>query len=171
MGKDDAGADDHNSDDLVIAAVDADDPDATLLIRDLSAELAAAYDFADDGSGAFAPADVRVPRSVFLVARLGERPLGCGALRPLDDGDESASTAEIKRMYVTPAARGRGVARAILDRLEAAARELGYARVILETGNRQLAAIRLYERTGYERVPCYGRYVNDPRSICFGKAL
>ena len=51
------------------------------------------------------------------------------------------------------------------------ARQFGYARVILETGNRQLAAIRLYERAGYERVPCYGRYVTDPRSICFGKAL
>ena len=157
--------------DLAIAAVDAQHPDAALLIRELSAELAAAYDFADDGSGAFAPADVRVPRSAFLVARLGDRPVGCGALRPLDDGGGPASTAEIKRMYVTPEARGRGVARAILDRLEATARDVGYARVLLETGNRQLAAIRLYERAGYERVACYGRYVDDPRSVCFGKAL
>ena len=157
--------------DLTIAAVDPRHPDAALLIRELSAELAAAYDFADDGSGAFAPADVRVPRSAFLVARLGDRPVGCGALRPLDEGDGPTSTAEIKRMYVAPAARGRGVARAILDRLEAAARDFGYARVILETGNRQLAAIRLYGRSGYERVPCYGRYVDDPRSVCFGKAL
>ena len=157
-------------DNLVIAAEDVLHPDAALLIRELSAELAAAYDFADDGSGAFAPADVRVPRSVFLIARLDDRPAGCGALRPLDDGGP-ASTAEIKRMYVAPAARGRGVGRAVLERLEAAARDFGYARVILETGNRQLAAIRLYERAGYARIPCYGRYVNDPRSVCFGKAL
>lgn len=157
-------------DGLVIGPEDVLRPDAARLIRELSAELAAAYDFADDGSGAFSSADVQVPRSAFLIARLGGHPVGCGALRPLDDG-EPGSTAEIKRMYVAPDARGRGVAGAILDRLEAVAREFGYARVALETGNRQFAAIRLYERAGYARIPCYGRYVNDPRSVCFGKAL
>ena len=159
-----------NLDNLVIAQEDAHHSHAALLIGELSAELAASYDFADDGSGAFTPDDVRVPRAAFLVARLGGRPVGCGALRPLDEVG-TQSTAEIKRMYVTPDVRGRGIAGAVLYRLETIARELGYTRVILETGNRQTAAIRLYERAGYARIPCYGRYVNDPRSVCFGKSL
>lgn len=145
-------------------------PAALELIRLLSAELAAAYDFMDDGSGAFSPADAAVPRSAFLVGRLGGRPVACGALRPLDlPGYEDA--AEIKRMFVLEAARGRRFGEAILARLEGLAREFGYRRAILETGNRQHAAIRLYERTGYERIACYGRYIGDPRSVCFGKQL
>jgi GNAT superfamily N-acetyltransferase len=155
---------------IVIVAEDPTAADALELIRLLSAELAARYDFADDGSGAFTPADAQVPRSAFLVARLDGRPVGCGALRPLDEAGFEDS-AEIKRMYVVPEARGRRLGGAILERLEALARSFGYARAVLETGNRQIEAIRLYERSGYRRIACYGRYASDPRSICFGKSL
>jgi putative acetyltransferase len=155
---------------VVVTVEDPTTPDALALIRLLSAELAAAYNFMDDGSGAFSPADVQVPRAAFLVVRLDGRPVGCGALRPLDlPGFEDS--AEIKRMFVVEEARGRRLAVAILTRLEGLAREFGYRRAVLETGNLQHAAIRLYERSGYARIACYGRYTHDPRSICFGRAL
>jgi GNAT superfamily N-acetyltransferase len=157
-------------DGVVIAIEDPTTPDARELIRLLSAELAARYDFADDGSGAFTPSDVQVPRAVFLVARLGGRPIGCGALRPLDEAGFERS-AEIKRMYVVPELRGRRIAGRILERLEALARDFGYARAVLETGDAQPEAIRLYHRAGYTRVPCYGRYRSDPRSACFARPL
>jgi putative acetyltransferase len=138
--------------------------EAARLIEQLSAELG--WRYGDDGSGAFAPADVDVPGGVFLIARLDGLPVGCGALRPMEPG-----TGEIKRMYVAREVRGRGVARCILDRLEAQARELGYRMLRLETGTRQPEAIRLYESAGYRRVPCYGCYVDNPQSVCFEKEL
>lgn len=157
-------------DDLVIVNIGALHPDAVLLIAELDAELAARYGNVDDGRGAFRPADVQGPRGAFVVARLGGKPVGCGALRPLDDGG-SASSAEVKRMYVASEARGRGVARAILGRLEALARGFGYARLVLETGDRQPEAIRLYERAGFARIPCYGQYAGQAWSVCFEKTL
>ncbi len=154
----------------VVTVEDPTTPDALALIRLLSAELAAAYNFLDDGSGAFSPADVQVPRAAFLVARLDGRPVGCGALRPLElPGYEDS--AEIKRMFIVEEARGQRLATAILERLEGQAREFGYRRAVLETGNLQHAAIRLYERSGYERIACYGCYAHDPRNVCFGKTL
>lgn len=153
---------------LSIAIVDPQHPDAALLVEQLTAELAAAYAHVGlDGSGGFSPADAAVPRAAFLVARHGGQPVGCGALRPTED----AEIGEIKRMYVAPAARRRGVALAILRRLEELAREYGYRRIVLETGDRQLEAIRLYERAGYRRIPCYGVYAGRPWSVCFGRDL
>ena len=81
--------------------------------------------------------------------------MGCGGVRILKPG-----VAEIKRMYVVPEARGRGVARALLAALEDAARDLGYDRVRLDTGPRQLAAEHLYRSAGYEEIPDYnGNYM------------
>jgi len=102
------------------------------------------------------------PDGAFVLARIDGRPAGCGGISRLD-----AETAEVRRMYVAPAARGRGVAKAILERLLDAARELGYTRARLETGNRQPEALGLYRRAGFEPVPCWGPFVDDPRSLCF----
>jgi GNAT superfamily N-acetyltransferase len=134
------------------------------LVRSLSAELGARY--GGDGSGAFSPADVQVPGGAFVVAWLGERPVGCGALRPLERG-----IGEVKRMFVEPSARRQGVARRILEELEAIAPRLGYRALRLETGPRQPEAISLYQSAGYRRVHCYGRYVDNPLSVCFEKRL
>jgi GNAT superfamily N-acetyltransferase len=103
---------------------------------------------------------------VFLVARVDGEPLGCGALRTLD-----AVTAEIKRMFVRPGGRGRGIGRALLGELERHARALGVRRMLLETGGKQREALVLYERAGYVPVPPFGRYVGAPQSLCFGKDL
>ena len=146
----------------VIDPVRLDDPTVVALTTASLAEIDAQYG-GQPGSGApprveeFLP-----PAGVFLVARLEGEPAGCGGVCRLDD-----DTAEIRRMYVVPSARGRGVGRAILDRLLDEARALGYRRIRLETGNRQLEAMRLYERAGFRRGDCWGPYVDDPRSRCY----
>ncbi|HZU37063.1 MAG TPA: GNAT family N-acetyltransferase [Gemmataceae bacterium] len=149
---------------LVLAEEDPDSAAARVLIQHLSAELGALY--GDDGSGAFRSEDVRVPGAAFLVARWEGQPVGCGALRPLAEG-----IGEIKRMFVEPSARGRGIARRILAALEAVACRYGYRCLRLETGIRQIEAIRLYESAGFLRIPCYGKYSHTPLSICFEKPL
>ena len=74
-------------------------------------------------------------------------------------------------MYVRPAARRTGVARAIMEALEQLARKAGFTEVWLETGLGQPAALRLYESLGYKRIAAFGDYRDDPVSICFGKSL
>src|SRR6185503_16299650 len=96
----------------------------------------------------------------------GGNPVACGAFRPLE-----GNVAEIKRMFVVPDHRGRGYSKAILRELERLARENGYTTVRLETGDRQPEAIGLYQRSGYHRIPNFGIYVEDQRSVCFEKQL
>lgn len=82
------------------------------------------------------------------------------------------TTGELKRMYVAPSVRGQGIGRALVDALEGEARLLGITRIVLETGTRLAAAIRLYETMGYTRIPLFGEYVLSPEtSVCFGKTL
>jgi putative acetyltransferase len=93
--------------------------------------------------------------------------IGCACLR-----EYSGDGIELKRMFVRPERRGRGAAKAILAELVAWARELGFSRIILETGKRQPEAIALYEKTGFTRIDSYGDYdENDEESVCMGKAL
>ncbi|MBA3328279.1 MAG: GNAT family N-acetyltransferase [Solirubrobacterales bacterium] len=115
------------------------------------------------GPGA-TPAEMAPPVGVFLVGYDDERPVACGGVRRLEPG-----VAEIKRMYVVPDARGRGIARALLTALEEAARELGYERVRLDTGPRQPHARALYESVGYTEVPDYN--ANPYAAFWGGKAL
>ncbi|TPG62996.1 GNAT family N-acetyltransferase [Hymenobacter nivis] len=101
-----------------------------------------------------------------VVAYLGGRPVGCGAFRAY-----TAEAVEIKRMFVQPAHRGQGVAGAVLAELEARAREAGYPAAVLETGKRQPAAIRLYEKSGYARTENFGQYAGIENSVCLRKAM
>lgn len=103
---------------------------------------------------------------VFLVARDDADVLGCGALRSLGE-----PVVEIKRMYVRPAARGRGVGAAILAELEREAVSRGFRVVRLETGPLQPEALRLYERTGYREIPCFGAYAGAAASRCFERRI
>lgn len=105
--------------------------------------------------------------SVFLVARDADgTAVGCGGLRRL-----TPDTAEIKRMYVTPSARGTGVAVAVLRALEDEARKAGVRTLLLETGTAQPDAIRFYEREGYHRIDNFGPYRGAPLSICYARDL
>ena len=105
-----------------------------------------------------APAELRPPGGAYLVGYEGEEAVAGGGLRRLGDG-----VAEIKRMYVRPAARSRGVAAALLAALESTALSLGYAAVRLDTGPKQVHAQRLYRAAGYVDVPPY----NDNPFACF----
>jgi putative acetyltransferase len=107
------------------------------------------------------------PDGVFLVVRDDDdRAIGCGGIARFDD-----TRGEVKRMYIVPEARGRGLGRRLLEELEGEARRLGYASVVLETGDRQQEAVGLYESTGYERIPCYPPYDSRELSICYEKQL
>jgi putative acetyltransferase len=98
------------------------------------------------------------PHVRFFLARQGGAAVGCGGVALFSD------FAEVKRMYVRAAARGRGAARALLARIEAEARDGGHAILRLETGTRQLAALRFYERSGFARCPVFGAYAGMPPS-------
>lgn len=93
-------------------------------------------------------------------------PVGCGAIKAFD-----SKTMEVKRMYVPPQKRGKGIASAILKGLEVWAKELGYKRCVLETGIRQPEAIALYKKNGYQRIPNYGQYLGIANSVCFENVL
>jgi len=136
------------------------------LILALNSELDARYP--EEGANHFRldPAEVADGHGGFFVARLGEIAAGCGAVRLVDAG-----AAEIKRMYVPPALRGRGIATRLLAQLESEARRLGAARLVLETGERQFESVALYRRAGFVEIPRYGEYMNSPLSLCMGKPL
>jgi putative acetyltransferase len=155
-----------SADTLEIAAVDPRSADAVALIDALSQELAQRYDFQDDGSGNFKAEDALQSRSAFLIGRVGNVAVACGAFRSLDE-----NVAEIKRMFVLPEYRGEGYSKAMLAELERRARNHGYTTVRLETGDRQPEAIGLYERCGYYRIPNYGFYADSGHSVCFEKTL
>src|SRR5262245_21662391 len=140
----------NHADEFRIEAADPRDPDAALLIARLTEELSRRYE-EEDGGGGFRVEHVLQPRSVFVVGWLGGRAVACGALRPLQ-GD----TAEVKRMYVEPDVRGRGLGRRILAELETHARRWGYTAVWLETGVLQPEAIRIFETSGYHQIENYG---------------
>jgi putative acetyltransferase len=110
------------------------------------------------------PAEFRRDDVTLLIARddAGDA-LGMAAL--------VESSAEIKRMFVHDHARGLGVGAGLLDAVETLARGLGILTLRLETGEPQVAAIRMYERAGYRRCPPFGEYVDDPTSVCMEKTL
>jgi len=93
-------------------------------------------------------------------------PQGCGAIKPYEEG-----VMEVKRMWVAPEKRGKGIASLILEELEAWARELGIDKCILETGIGQHEAIGLYKKSGYSVIPNYGQYAGVEISVCFEKLL
>src|SRR5205807_8972229 len=90
------------------------------------------------------------------------QPVACGALRPFND-----TTAEVRRMYVRREHRRQGLARAVLSHLEAEARRLGYSKLVLETGCKQIPAMRLWEAPGFQHIPPFGAYANDLTSVCY----
>jgi GNAT superfamily N-acetyltransferase len=142
-----------------------DDPVAQELIAALMEDLNARY--GDDSSGLpLEPADFEPPVGTFLVAYCDGEAAGCGGLHRLTDG-----IGEIKRMFVLPEYRGRGISRSILDGLEDAGRQAGYTELWLETGLAQPEALQLYEVRGYTRIEPYGYYKDEPDVRCYAKRL
>ncbi|MEE6263229.1 GNAT family N-acetyltransferase [Plantactinospora sonchi] len=149
---------------VIVELADWDDPDGVRLRAAQRAELDARY-----GCTNHEPGEPPSARSVgvFVLARSPDgTALGCGGLRFLDD-----NSAEIKRMYVTPTARGTGIAVAVLRALEEQARQRGVETLLLETGTAQPDAMRFYEREGYRRVEGFGPYRGEPLSVCYARRL
>lgn len=158
----------HNeeSDGLVIVQEALSSEPAQTLIRALNAELREVYPETGATHFRLDESEVSEGQGAFLVCYLRTRPVGCGAIRRLEH-----RVAEIKRMYVSPAARGLGLGRAILRELEAQARGLGLRRLVLETGVRQSTALRLYQQAGFVAIPAFDEYADSPLSVCLGKDL
>jgi len=149
----------------VIEARPWDDAAGTALRKEQRAELDARYGGENHEPGPLpSAADV----DLFLVAAdpVSGEALACGALRRLD-----STSAEIKRMYVVPHARGTGIATAVLRALEAAAVERGWTTMRLETGTFQPDAQRFYVREGYTPIPLFGVYIGSEVSLCYKREL
>lgn len=149
---------------ILIAPERPDTPEAVALIDELEATLAPFY-----------PAESRHGYNVekllqqgvsFFVARYEGAAAACGGVQFYD-----ADYAEVKRMYVRPQFRGRGLAKRLLDHLAAHSLANGIAILRLETGVHQVEAIGLYERYGFQRIGPFGEYWDDPLSVFFEKRL
>lgn len=153
-----------------LRAVRLDDPQVAVLLGQLRDELDARY--ADVGLAAFPspppdPSEFLPPSGTFVLLEEDDgTPISCGGVRRRADG-----TGEVKRMFVTGAARGTGAGQAVLAALEDEARTAGYPSLRLETGVRQPDAIELYERAGYRRIACFDEFEGNQLSVCFEKNL
>jgi ribosomal protein S18 acetylase RimI-like enzyme len=145
--------------------------DAQLLVAEVQAEYVARYGGPDN-----TPMDPTVfdePAGAFFVGYLDDVPVAMGGWRMRPDVVrlQGRQTVEIKRMYVAPRGRRRGLARVVLAHLEQTARNSGADVIVLETGIAQPEAIALYESSGYEPVEKFGHYAWSPKSRCYGKRL
>ncbi|MFQ6327420.1 MULTISPECIES: GNAT family N-acetyltransferase [unclassified Nocardia] len=149
---------------LTVESTDWEHQDAVILRAEMAAEVGPRYAYLAEqlrvNPQAVDPATVHRT----FVAYSGE-PVGHAAVR------WNAGDLELKRMFVRPAHRGSGVAARLLAAAEAAARELGQPRLILQTGHLQPEAVRFYERSGYHRIPLFSPYEPLPLSNCFAKTL
>ena len=137
------------------------------LIESLNAELSGIYTTPGATHFRLEPEEVTGARGAFLIVYHEGTPVGCGAVRLIDAG-----TAELKRMYVSPSLRGKGLGRRLVAALEAEARALGVRRLVLETGIWQAAALALYRGAGFKPIPLYGEYRRSAEtSVCLGKDL
>lgn len=164
-----------SSQDIAVGTVAWDDPAAVVLRDALRTEIRQRYaDRILHREGIAADMAVTAEAVVytgvaFAPAGAGEPvPVGHVALRGLGDG---TADVELKRMYVAPSHRGRGVSKALLHAVEQAATRLGAGRIVLQTGDRQPDAVHLYEHSGYTRIPIFAPYEALTYSNCFEKRL
>ena len=149
-----------------VIPVDARGPVARACLDSYFDELAARFPegYARDADSAAALDDYRPPTGIFLVAQISAEPVGCGALRLF-----APAIGEIKRMWVAPRVRGRGVARSLLAALERAARERHLRTVRLDTHSSLVEALQLYRTSGYREI---ARFNDNPYARhWFEKAL
>ena len=156
------------SDEVQIEIAPAATDEVRLLISELEAVLAAEYP--PEQRHGFSVEAIFQPHVRFFLARRQGAAVGCGGVALFPD------FAEVKRMYVRDTARGQGVADAILARIEQDVRSAGLSVLRLETGTRQIAAMRLYARTGFRECPAFGDYALKPpasiaASVFFEKRL
>ena len=153
---------------LRIEHADPQGAEALALLREAAIEVRAMYpELQAQGHPSLWPTNPPLPaRGAYFLGYLGTTAVASGALRPIDE-----RTAELRRMYVLPAHRRRGIAEAMLARLEDEARAQGYARMRLETGYKQEAAMACYRACGWRPIAPFGEYADDRTSRCFEKGL
>ncbi|MEU6538197.1 GNAT family N-acetyltransferase [Streptomyces sp. NPDC047000] len=156
-----------------IRRVSFDHPDAVQLNDEVQAEYRLRY--GDEGDATYLePAHFEPPNGIYLIAYdATDRPVATGGWRRQDanpEGHEDGD-AELKRMFVTAGARGKGLARRLLAALEEDARAAGRIRMVLETGTKQPEAIALYTSSGYEPCTKFGYYRHYENSVCYAKPL
>ena len=148
---------------IKIIRTNSEDPDFITLVKSLDADLA----IRDGKDHSFYAQYNKIDKIRYVVLAYDNGiALGCGAIK-----EYSADTMEVKRMYVPPESRNKGIATQILSALEQWAGELQYSRCILETGKKQPEAIALYRKNGYAVIPNYGQYAGVENSVCFEKYL
>ncbi|WP_175408496.1 GNAT family N-acetyltransferase [Streptomyces sp. TRM64462] len=157
-----------------IRTVPFDHPDAVKLSDQVQLEYVERYGDGVGDATYLEPAMFQPPRGLYLIAYdERDRPVATGGWRSQEENDEGYADgdAELKRMYVIPEARGRGIARRVLALLEEDARAAGRVRMVLETGDMQPEAIALYTSSGYEPCAKFGYYRDYDSSRCFAKPL
>ena len=153
---------------VTLRALPYDAPLAQYLVEQVQQEYVRRYGGRD--AAVVEPDEFLPPRGVFLVAEVDGVPAGCGAwraLEPVPDG----SRADIKRVYVEPDFRRRGLAQLIVAALEVGAAQAGHQWVVLNSGREQPEALALYADRGYLPVPGYGVYACAPGAVFLGKQL
>ena len=137
---------------------------AAALIEELQDEYIVRYGGRDETPTD--PEQFSPPSGAFLVVRVGDEPAACAGLRRHDD-----IQVEVKRMFVRFSFRGRGLSRWLLRQVEQQAGDMGYRRILMETGTEQPEAMGLYESSGYRPIPGFGFYADAPENRCYAKDL
>jgi putative acetyltransferase len=148
---------------ITISRTDSDNPDFQKLTRELDIELCKIYNTRPEDFEEYNR--ITNLKTVLLVYDNGHA-VACGCFKEFDK-----STVELKRMYVIPAFRGRGIASAMVAELETWAQETGHRAAILETGKKQSEAISMYHKSGYSRIPAYSKETESENSVCMKKQL
>jgi len=150
-------------DQIVLKRTNSADPHFQSLIKQLDADLRLRN---GDEMDEYDQHNVIAPIDTVVIAYIDNQPTACGCFKKYDE-----TTVEIKRMFVAPQARGKGISRKILAELETWAYNLGFGCIILETGGRQVEALGLYQRAGYMPIANYPPYEEMADSFCFRKEL
>jgi GNAT superfamily N-acetyltransferase len=148
---------------ITLTRTSSENPDFIELVKYLDADLAGNN---GDQNSFYAQFNKLNKINHVIVAYENDQAVGCGAIKEYEAG-----VMEVKRMYTSPEHRGKGIAAKVLAELESWAAELDYQTCILETGKKQVAAIRLYEKSGYNYIPNYGQYAGVDNSVCFEKNI
>lgn len=149
-------------DSITIVTINPDDKKAFEITEELSANLL--MRFGSSGKNSFTDWQPDNSKFVFVIAELNNKIVGCGAFRPIDE-----NTAEVKRMYSKLPQKKIGTS--ILTFLEEKAKNIGFTNLVLETRVKNHEAVQFYTKHKYQVIPNYGKYINRPEAICFGKSL
>ncbi len=148
---------------LNLFRTNSENTDFLVLVGELDKHLWAMY---GDEMKVYHPLNKIENIPTVVVGYINNEPVGCGVFKKFDD-----TTAEVKRMFVRPEQRNFGIAASILKELEAWAKEIGFTKMILETGPKQVEAIHLYEKSGYKKCDKFPPYTDMTDSICMDKEI